>query len=356
MKLFRCDHCGSLLYFENHTCVGCGHTLAFLPQPAIVASLEKDCDGLWRSPARSTQGRGYRLCANYTAHQTCNWAVDADDPNPLCVSCRLTTTIPDLGVPGHREAWYKVETAKRRLVYGLRALGLPVYPKQHPEDHAGLAFALLADPADPYAPRVLTGHEHGLITLSLAEADDALREYRRAQMHEPYRTLLGHLRHESGHYYWERLVRDDYARMHGFRHIFGDDNIDYASALHRHYAHGAPADWQSHYVSAYASSHPWEDWAETWAHYLHLADTLETAEACGVRLDQSTDAGAFATPSRDAFDVMIARWFELTHALNNLGRGLGQPDAYPFVLSPAAIGKLRFVHDTIAGGARHYFG
>ncbi|MEO0054602.1 MAG: hypothetical protein RLZZ50_549, partial [Verrucomicrobiota bacterium] len=234
-------------------------------------------------------------------------------------------------------------------------LGLPVYPKRHPEDHAGLAFALLADPTDPCAPRVLTGHEHGLVTLSLAEADDALREYRRAQMNEPYRTLLGHLRHESGHYYWERLVRDDYGRMHGFRQRFGDENLDYVSALHRHYAHGAPTDWQTLYVSAYASSHPWEDWAETWAHYLHLADTLETADACGVRLGQPTDSGTFATPPRDAFDAMIARWFELTHALNNLGRGLGQPDAYPFVLSPAAIEKLRFVHDTIANAAGRYF-
>lgn len=353
MILFRCDHCRGLLHFENHTCIACGHALAYLPEPAIVASLDPADSAtpsdLWVSPAPSAQGRRYRLCANYTAHQVCNWAVAEDDANPLCISCRLTVTIPDLSVPGHRESWYKIESAKRRLVHGLRTLGLSTVPKNAPDDPAGLAFAILADPADPGASPVLTSHADGLITLNLAEADDAERERRRAQLHEPYRTLLGHLRHESGHYYWDRLVRDVPDRLAACRELFGDDRQDYAAALQRHYAEGAPADWQSRHVSAYASSHPWEDWAETWAHYLHLRDTLETAESCGARFD-SLVAPAVAGPA-DEFAGIIARWLELTHALNNLNRGLGQADSYPFVLSESAIAKLRFIHETVAASS-----
>ena len=356
MKLFRCDHCRSLLYFENHTCLACGRTLAYLPESALVGSLDPVDEsasasgspaGLWKTPAPAARGRRYRLCANYTEYQVCNWAVAAEDPNPLCLSCRLTVTIPDLSVPGHREAWYKLEVAKRRLLHGLRTLGLPVAAKTAPEDRAGLAFAFLADPADPAAPRVLTGHADGLITLSLAEADDAERERRRALFHEPYRTLLGHFRHESGHYYWDRLLRDHPARLAAFRARFGDERLDYAVALGRHHAEGPRADWSERHISAYAGAHPWEDWAETWAHYLHMTDTLETADACGVRLAAS---GPIPGAS-DAFAAMIARWVELGHALNNLNRGLGLPDGYPFVLSDAVIEKLRFVHETIAASA-----
>lgn len=356
MKLFRCDHCRNLVYFENHTCLACGHTLAYLPEFDLVASLEPDASAtagpdpapaLWRTPARPARDRRYRLCANYTTHQVCNWAVAAEDPNPLCLSCRLTATIPDLSVPGHHEAWYKLEVAKRRLLRGLRSLGLPAAPKTAPGDRAGLAFAFLADPADPAAPPVLIGHADGLVTLTLAEVDDAERERRRLQLREPYRTLLGHLRHESGHYYWERLVRDDPARLAACRALFGDERQDYSAALRRHYAEGPPAAWQARHVSAYASAHPWEDWAETWAHYLHMADTLETADACGVTLAAPASASAAPEP----FSDMIARWLGLTHALNNLNRGLGQPDSYPFVLSAPVIEKLRFIHELAAASS-----
>ena len=352
MKLFRCDHCRSLVYFENHTCLACGHLLAYLPEPGILASLEPADEAgpapLWRSPAPVARGRRYRLCANYTGNQVCNWAVAAADPAPLCESCRLTVTIPDLSVPGHREAWYKIEVAKRRLLHGLRTLGLPIRPKSSPGDAGGLAFAVLAESVEPGAASVLTGHSNGLITLNLAEADDAERERRRARHHEPYRTILGHLRHESGHYYWDRLVSEDRARLAACRALFGDDRRDYSAALQRHYAEGPPADWQARHVSAYASAHPWEDWAETWAHYLHMRDTLETADACGLRLAACAPEAAGAAKGADAFAGMIARWFELTHALNNLNRGLGQADGYPFVLSGPAVEKLRFVHETVA--------
>jgi hypothetical protein len=284
----------------------------------------------------------------------CNWAIASDDPDPLCVSCRLTRLIPDVSAPGAKLAWYRLEGAKRRLVFTLAGFELPLGPRADRGD-PGLAFEFKADPKDPGAPRVMTGHAGGVITVNIAEADDAERERRRAAVHEPYRTLLGHLRHESGHYYWDRLIKDA-APLEAFRGLFGDERADYDAALRTHYEMGPPADWQSRFVSAYASSHPWEDWAETWAHYLHMVDTLETAAACGLTLKPGrTDEPALASvpvvfgSRSQPFEPVIESWLPLTYALNNLNRGLGLSDGYPFVLSPSAIDKLRFVHDAIAG-------
>ena len=216
----------------------------------------------------------------------------------------------------------------------------------------GLTFEFLAD-ADPGAP-VLTGHVGGTITINVAEADDVEREKRRTAMHEPYRTLLGHMRHESGHYYWGRLIEAT-PELDGFRSLFGDERADYAASLRAHYERGAPQDWQNRFVSAYASSHPWEDWAETWAHYLHMVDTLETAAACGLSLRPlRRDEPALPHPAHPlsprpaAFEHLIESWFPLTYVLNNLNRGLGLADAYPFILSSSAVAKLRFVYDVVA--------
>jgi hypothetical protein len=351
MKVFHCDHCGQLIFFENVQCVRCGHSLAYLPDLAVVGSLEPAGDGLWKSPLRRANGRTYRLCQNYVEHNVCNWAVASKDDNPLCLSCRLTRVIPDLSVPGHQAAWYKLELAKRRLAYTLLALKLPLVSRRLDKER-GLAFEFLADPADPNAPRVLTGHADGVITVNVAEADDAERERRRLQMHEPYRTLLGHFRHEIGHYYWDRLIRDS-DRIGPFRKLFGDDRADYGEALKKHHADGPPADWQERFISAYASSHPWEDWAETWAHYLHVTDTLEMAAGCGVQMqperrgDPVIEEVADPVEKPVSFEELMADWVPLTYLLNNLNRGLGLPDGYPFVLSAPASEKLRFVHDTV---------
>ena len=351
MRIFHCDHCDNLVFFENTHCIQCGHLLAFLPSLMEIGSLDPAGDDLWTSPHPAAQGRTYRLCNNYSGAQVCNWAVDAAQDETLCEACRLTTTIPDLAVDGYRAAWYKLEVAKRRLVYTLLNLQLPIEPRSR--DPRGLAFEFLADPADGQ-PAILTGHTGGVIIINLAEADDAERERRRHALGEPYRTLLGHARHESGHYYWNRLIEGT-NRHDEFRARFGDEREDYQAALQRHYANGPGADWQAQFVTAYATAHPWEDWAETWAHYLHITDTLETAAACGVsirprRRDEPTltqvpaTAGTLASP----FDRLVASWYPMTYLLNNLNRGLGNADAYPFVLSPPAIEKLRFVHDTIA--------
>lgn len=348
MKLFHCSCCEQLVYFENTQCVNCGNTLAFLPDTMEMGALLSQPDGGWKE---AKTAEPYKLCSNYAQENVCNWALPADDPEAFCISCRLNRVIPDLTVAGHREAWAKVELAKRRLIYTLLSLHLPVVPKTV-EPETGLIFEFLAD--DPATgASVLTGHDEGVIVLNIAEADDAEREKRRQSLGEPYRTLVGHFRHEIGHYYWDLLIKDS-PRLAAFRELFGDESVSYEEALKIHYAQGAPAGWQDCFISSYATMHPWEDWAETWAHYLHMSDTLDTAAACGLSLrPRRPDEPALdATGGHQTFDDMIADWFPLTHVLNNLNRGLGLADGYPFVLSVPAIEKLRFVHDTIAGARK----
>lgn len=358
MKVFHCDHCGQLLFFENTVCLSCGRRVAYLPDIGVVGSLDQDSNRTdrWRSPLPNASAGGYRLCRNYAEHEVCNWTVADDPAASLCLSCRLTRVIPDLTQPGVKVAWYRLETAKRRLVYTLLSAQLPVRSREE-DPGGGLAFEFLADPPAGGAP-VLTGHANGVITINVAEADDAEREKRRTALHEPYRTLLGHVRHESGHYYWDRLILQNGA-VEKFREVFGDERQDYKAALDAHYRAGAPADWQDRFVSAYASAHPWEDWAETWAHYLHIIDTLEMAAHCGLTL-RPRRPGEPSLPKpppisaawRGPFDRLIDNWLPVAYMLNNLNRGLGQPDGYPFVLSPAVIGKLRYVHELVEHESR----
>lgn len=355
MKVFHCDHCRHLVFFESTFCVKCDKRLAYVPQLGVIASLDPvEGKNTFTTPMPRAAGMTFRLCENYTNHNICNWVVDAGSEDTLCQSCDLTRIIPDLSQPQNRARWSKLETAKRRLVYTLMGLNLPLLTKAVDEAQ-GLVFEFLGDPP-PGAKdgeKVLTGHADGVITLNISEADDAEREKRRVELGEPYRTLLGHFRHEVGHYYWNRLIEKS-DRLDAFRQLFGDDRIDYGEALKAHYANGPVPDWQSQFVSSYAASHPWEDWAESWSHCLHMTDTLETAAACGLtirppRQDEPSLKSA-PDPIEDntlPFDRLIESWYAITYVLNNLNRGMGLIDAYPFVLSPAAIEKLRFVHDTV---------
>jgi hypothetical protein len=292
----------------------------------------------------------YRLCANYTEHGVCNWTIKAGSADTLCLACGLSHEIPDLDVAGNLEAWRKLETAKRRLLFDMLSLELPLVGKRE-SPAEGLEFRFLSDVVSVNGDRsrVLTGHDNGLITINVAEADDVHREAQRLLHREPYRTLLGHFRHEVGHYYWDRLVEGSDHLQH-FRELFGDERADYQAALKAHYEQGAPATWAEHYISAYASTHPWEDWAESWAHVMHMVDALETAHAVGLSVRPARDdEPALAIPAKPSnarigdFDQLIAEWKVLTYVLNNLTRGLGLPDAYPFVLSEPVIEKLRFV-------------
>ncbi|WP_165219033.1 zinc-binding metallopeptidase family protein [Aquisphaera insulae] len=350
MKVFHCGQCDHLIFFENFACTNCGHTLAFLPDRIEMVALEPAGGTEWRALGKGNEGSTYRLCQNYTNDNVCNWAIPADDPEPFCRSCRLDRVIPNLSQPGTVEAWAKLEASKRRLLYTLLYLGLPV-PTKAEEPEKGLAFDFLADPPKGSdEPKVLTGHADGVITINIAEANDAEREKRRLNMHEPYRTLVGHFRHEVGHYYWDLLIKDS-AQLEEFRRLFGDDREDYAEALNKHYEAGPRPDWPQRFISAYASTHPWEDWAESWAHYLHMTATMDSAIRSGVSLQPGRDdeptwkpKAAGAGYQDFTFDELMEGWFALTYIMNNLNRCMGIQDAYPFVLAPPILEKLRFVH------------
>jgi hypothetical protein len=346
MKLFECQNCRHPLYFENTMCESCGMRLGYLPAFEQVSALQPD-EQVWCALASSKER--YRLCAN-AEYEVCNWLIPERSADQYCAACRHNRTIPDLSVPGNQAHWRVIETAKHRLFYSLLKLDLPLVAR--PDDPEGLAFDFIAAPRGPGGAPVMTGHANGLITINLAEADDAERERQRNQMGEPYRTLLGHFRHEIAHYYWSRLIENS-NRLQEFRDLFGDEQQDYVGALQQHYANGPPADWPTHFVTAYASSHPWEDFAETWAHYFHMVDTLETAHAFGLIVRPRVSKGADLSTRIDfdahhaAMDRLIEAWLPLTFAVNSINRSMGLSDLYPFVLSPTVIAKLTFVHDRI---------
>jgi hypothetical protein len=342
MKLFRCDHCGHLLYFENTRCERCGRALGYEPESNALVSLDGGPD-IFTAPW--LKDRAFVFCAN-AAHGACNWLVPrTPGGDPYCRACRHNGLIPNIEDPLDRARWQVLERAKKRLVYSLLRLRLPLATRNEDALH-GLSFQFINEDIAP-AP-VLTGHDNGIVTIALKEADDAAREYRRTQFNEPYRTLLGHFRHEIGHYYWDILVANRTAHAQ-FRALFGDESADYGTALHNHYANGAPSRWQQTHISAYATSHPWEDFAETFAHYLHLVDTTEMATAFGVRLRPLVDTEGELSgridfdPYTGTIEDLVENWVPLSSLINNLNRAVGQHDAYPFVLTREVVEKLRFI-------------
>ena len=342
MRDFACPNCGQRLAFENSVCLSCGSPIGFDLAARDFAVLGPQGVTLL-APAR-------QICANLNV-AGCNWLVPVGG-SALCRSCSLTRTRPNDGDPA-LPAFAEAEAPKRRLVVELIELSLPINDRiADPE--RGLTFDLLSSEQEP----VITGHDEGVITLDLAEGDDVHREQLRVSMDEPYRTLLGHFRHETGHYFFFVLAETGPARAE-FETLFGDPDLDYQAALDRHYSQGAPDGWEQNYVSSYATMHPAEDWAETFAHYLHIVDTLETARTYGLALRPNAASGASLpdmTARRldfDDFDDLIGAWFPLTNALNSLNRSMGLPDLYPFVLSQPAIAKLRFVHAIIEKASEH---
>jgi hypothetical protein len=346
MRSFSCAVCGRLLVFENSVCVTCGTAQGYDPSARALVPVPTD-------------GSAFG-CANLDL-ASCNWLTES--PGTLCRCCRLTRTRPDDSDLDALAAFARAEGAKRRLVYQLLDLGLPVVA-QDDDPGRGLAFDLLSSARSP----VVTGHADGVVTIDLAEGHDAHRETLRIEMAEPYRTLLGHLRHEVGHYYWSVLVQGNGLVPAGnpvvgeFRALFGDERIDYGQALDRHYAQGPLVDWGQSVVSAYATAHPWEDWAETFAHYLHIRDTLQTAGTYGMIVTGPdrpvADAGDLVAvpnehvPEDVPFRRIVDTWLPLTYALNAVNRSMGSGDLYPFVLAPTVIRKLEFVHELVVAAAR----
>ena len=356
---YRCT-CGRPVFFRNSVCLACKTPLGFSPETLHLHALQSGpLPGSWQLHGAEADSPPLRRCANFDP-VGCNWLLPEDGSaahEGLCRACRLNRTIPDIGDADNQRWWRAIEIAKRRLVSQLLGLSLPVRSKLTEDTEHGLMFDFLRSPAG--GPPVMTGHAEGLITLNVEEADDVRREQIRNALHEPYRALLGHLRHEVGHYYWDRLVRDD-RWIDLFRQRFGDERADYGEALKKHYEQGPPADWPQRHVSAYAASHPWEDWAETWAHYLHMIDTVETALSYGLEADdvevEVEPYGADALdapddPTAERFLEFVNAWLELTTMVNELSRSMGEPDFYPFVLSRPAVAKLHFIHRVVESAA-----
>jgi hypothetical protein len=349
MKLFKCQNCQNALHFDNTICMNCNYRVGYLEDRFEMSALEPDGPG-WKALAAG--GHHYMLCAN-AEHNVCNWLTPADSGRRLCESCRHNRIIPDLTIAANQERWRRIELAKRYMFRSLMRWLLPMPDRREDPQH-GLVFDLKNDAAkaDGAIEKVLTGHDEGIITLNVSEADDAEREIRRTSMGETYRTLIGHFRHEIGHYYWDRLVRDK-SDFDGFRAIFGDERQDYEQALKDHYEHGAPAGWRESFITSYATSHPWEDFAETWAHYLHMVDALETARAYGINvggqiMNNSAPLSNKFDPYRaHSADELLRAWIPLTIAINGINRSMGQPDLYPFVLSNPVMKKLQYIQELI---------
>lgn len=328
MKRYYC-RCGNEIFFDNTFCNVCGGALGFIAEQQAMIRLERQ--------------NGYRPC-QHRADLDCNWLVGSGDANPQCRACRLTRTIPNLDINNNRQRWAKLEATKRRAFYMLLRLQLPI-PDRHNGSQKALLFDFLEDQrSNPFSEldMVYTGHAEGVITLNAAEADDSYRSAAQQQMNEAYRTLLGHFRHELGHFYWMAL-QDNAEEVTDFRRLFGDERQDYQSALQHFYQHGARSDWQNHYISAYASAHPLEDWAECWAHYLHITETLETAAAFGV-ID--------ANPIADSFTDWLLTWMRFSVVLNALNRSMGVGDPYPFVINASVERKLHFIERWVKAANR----
>lgn len=350
MRLFTCQHCGAQLYFENRFCQSCNHWLGYLPETSTLTALipadDGGAPGVW-TPLAAPHLR-VRFCDN-ALYDACNWLVPEAAAGSYCAACRFNEIVPDLADATNLARWRRIEAAKHWLIYTLDRLRLP-QPDRTQDPENGLAFRFLA--SLPGEPPPITGHASGIVTLNVEEAEDVIRERNRAAFGEPYRTLLGHFRHEIGHFYWNLLVMRDEAMLAAFRAMFGDERQNYAASLERHYAEGAAPDWRERYISAYASAHPWEDFAESFSHYLHLVDTIETASAYGLDL---CPKGETASPARDfnpydnhPINDIVSVWLPLSFAMNSLARSMGHHDLYPFVLSPPVIQKLGFINDLVA--------
>jgi hypothetical protein len=349
MRLFACDNCDQVVHFDNRQCVRCNHRLGFLPDDLSMRSLEPRDGDVWQLTAEPE--RPVRFCAN-AGLDICNWLVGPNDDHQFCIACRHNRLVPNTDTQDGIDRWRRISQAQRHLFYSLLRWRLPP-PDRNEDPQGGLVFDFLEDEVqmDGHVIPAITGHDEGVIAIRAAEADDITRELARASMNEPYRTLLGHFRHEVGHFVWNKLVRDRNA-FDGFRAVFGDERQDYGVALQNHYQNGAPAGWQQSYISAYATAHPWEDFAECFAHYLHIVDTLETARGFGIAIDPRGHEEMASEVDFDPYraanaEQLVSAWVPLSVAINAIQRSMGQPDSYPFVLSNPVVDKLEYLHQLI---------
>ncbi len=328
MKKFQCSVCGSDLYFENSVCMTCGSALGYSRATHEIVAVNDE--------GAYVDGEGYVwwVCRNLQL-SGCTWLTEL--AGDQCSSCDMTRVRPNDADLTGLEEFPPAERAKRHMLVELDRLGIAVVDRER-DPVNGLCFDLLSSVQDG----VTIGHANGVITIDLAESDDAYRAKVREKLDEPYRTMLGHFRHEVGHYIQWQHVRSD-AQVAQYRDLFGDDTIDYQAAIDRHYRDGAPANWRESYISGYATMHPYEDFAETWAHLMHISDTIDTGVAFGlVSKEQVAATGSFVGMVTDV-------WVPLSIALNNINRSMGKADLYPFVLARKVLDKLGFAASLVPG-------
>ncbi|MET0296998.1 MAG: putative zinc-binding metallopeptidase [Microbacterium sp.] len=334
----RCPHCRHFVYLDALVCGNCESELGF-------HILTRQFHGI-RNGRVVIDGSTWYTCSN--RDWSCNWLVWENAPAGRCFSCRLTRRRPASDDTVALEKLAGTEEAKRRLILQLGDLGLPIVPWD--VKPGGLGFDLISSLSD--GKSVLIGHANGIITIDLAESLDDRREALRVRLGEPYRTILGHLRHEVGHYFQNVLLTDD-AAWARCRDLFGDERASYQDALKRHYAMGAPENWHESFISEYATMHPWEDFAESFAHYLHITGTLQTAAAIGIHLDATVTSlrDTDVVPRESYEDQPVQRllddWDWMSQAFNRINRSMGFRDLYPFDLVGPVRRKLAFIHDIV---------
>ncbi len=344
MRIFKCDNCAHLLFFENVNCEKCGHMAGFSMRNEDMLTFDPTVSTL----VSDKDGSVFRYCKNKD-YGVCNWLIPIEKEENFCPACELNRTIPNLSDQKNFKKWRKLEVAKHRLIFQLESLNLPFISKLI-DSNQGLCFDFLSRNS---SHNRMTGHANGVITILLDEADSVHLEMMKTQLFEPYRTLIGHFRHEVGHYYWDRLVAIHPKTLEEFRYIFGDERVDYGQSLQTYYQSKNKPDWKENFISQYATAHPWEDWAETWAHYLHIMDMAETSFSFGISVDPILNESSlrgkiefdpYKTPD---FDKIFNAWFPISFAINSLNRSMGLSDAYPFVINSSMIKKLKFIHQLI---------
>jgi hypothetical protein len=343
MRLFACDNCDQVVHFDNRQCVRCNHRLGFLPDDLSMRSLEPRDGDFWqldRQPATRCASAPMPASISATGWSGRRRPTNSASPAATTGWCRIS--IP------RTASTAGAASARRNAICSIRCCaGTCRRPIAFKDPQGGLVFDFLEDEVqmDGNVIPAMTGHDEGVIAIRAAEADDLTRELARASMNEPYRTLLGHFRHEVGHFVWNKLVRDRNG-FDGFRAVFGDERQDYGIALQNHYQNGAPLGWQQNFISAYATAHPWEDFAECFAHYLHIVDTLETARGFGIAIDPRGHEEMASEVDFDPYraadaEQLVSAWVPLSVAINAIQRSMGQPDSYPFVLSNACRRQAR---------------
>jgi len=343
MKVFQCGNCDYPLFFENKECENCGHLSGYRDLDRQMLTFNP----LGSSLTSDREQLEYKYCKN-EEYDVCNWLVPKDSLQDFCRACQLNRTIPNLSDKKNFPKWKNLEIAKHRLIYQLQKVGLDLPSKM--TNAEGLCFDFIKKNKNP---NIMTGHSNGVITILLREADAVLREQAKQDMQERYRTLIGHLRHEVGHYFWEQLIYKEQDILQKFRNIFGNEETNYGDALKTYYKNGAQDNWRDSYISKYATSHPWEDWAETWAHYLHVMDMVETAHFFGLEVNSkeiSADmkiASSFDPYTVKDFETIISTCVPLSFAVNSINRAMGIPDVYPFVITPAVVNKMKFIHQLL---------